>query len=89
VWRRTFVFTALDGVTKEQTETFFLVRTDAQFAWHPTADLTHEAIAEARWWAIEEIASATHEVFYPENLAEHLHSLVAGDPPAPPLVLAS
>lgn len=87
VWRRTFVFTALDRVTKEQTETFFLVRADVPFDWQLTHDLTSEAITTARWWAIEEITAAETEVFYPENLAEELRSLLSAELPKQPVVL--
>jgi 8-oxo-dGTP pyrophosphatase MutT (NUDIX family) len=88
VWRRTYVLNALDGVTKEQTETFFLVFAQAAFASQPTHDLTGEAITTARWWAVDEIA-ASDELFYPEHLAGHLRSLVDGVPPPQPILLGA
>ena len=38
-----------------------------------------------RWWSLDEIVGATHEVFVPRALGELLPALIRGNYPAPPL----
>jgi ADP-ribose pyrophosphatase YjhB (NUDIX family) len=76
VWTRRFVFTALDGIRKRQTETFFLVRAGEAPPWQPTHDLSVEAITTARWWPIGELVSESLELIYPEGLGEQLQRLL-------------
>lgn len=87
VWDRRLVLTALDGVQKQQAETFFPVRADDRFVWAPT-DLTGEAVTTARWWSVEEIEAATDEIFYPEDVAQHLRRLLTYGAPTQPLPIA-
>jgi 8-oxo-dGTP pyrophosphatase MutT (NUDIX family) len=75
VWRRRTVFD-FDGVTYEQDEDFYLLRTSAyelsSQGWSPLEVAT---IVEHRWWPIAELRNAEQPV-YPEELADLLARLL-------------
>jgi 8-oxo-dGTP diphosphatase len=63
-----------DGVTVENTDTFFLGRCDVTPALQGTTDHERAALLELRWWTPEEIESTTEDI-YPRDLAEVLRRM--------------
>ena len=86
VWRRHASF-AFDGIWYEQSESFFVVRTEA-FVPRPTAltELEQRFTTGARWWALAQLAS-TEEVVYPGRLAALVTEWVASEAPERPLTI--
>jgi ADP-ribose pyrophosphatase YjhB (NUDIX family) len=86
VWTRTHHVPLAGGRWDGQSESYYLVRTDA-FEPAPLLsreELRAEAIAEIRWWTLEEL-EATEETFAPRRLPALVRSLVEDGPPAEPL----
>jgi len=50
--------------------------------------LERRLVEDIRWWSAEEMRAAAHETFYPEGFADLLVEVVAGPPPAEPVVLS-
>jgi ADP-ribose pyrophosphatase YjhB (NUDIX family) len=85
VWVRTHVFPM--GRWDGQTERYYLVRTSV-FAISPALtpeELRAEAVAELRWWTLDELEAATDVVFAPRRLPTLLRELLREGPPAEPL----
>lgn len=84
VWIREHVFPMPDGTRYRQSERFFLARVkpfEVSTAGH--LDYEVEALAEHRWWSVEEIEAST-ETFGPRRLGALLRKLLKeGPPPAP------
>jgi 8-oxo-dGTP pyrophosphatase MutT (NUDIX family) len=91
VWERTHVFT-FQGLTYEAQESYFVSRVDSH---EPLDDHVNPDELERswtlghRWWSLEEIVAATHEVFVPRALGELLPALLRGDYPAAPLTVGT
>lgn len=64
------------GVIYEQTEDYFLVRTDSAdidtSGWTPTEVAT---VVEHRWWSIDELRATSDRVF-PEELVQFLQTIL-------------
>lgn len=73
LWRKTFRFELPEGLV-DQEEQYFLVRVGEKSPH--VHNSSSEAIAEHRWWSLEELQSTT-EVIYPDGLASELKSLLA------------
>jgi 8-oxo-dGTP pyrophosphatase MutT (NUDIX family) len=85
VWVRTHVFPM--GRWDGQTERYYLVRTPV-FAISPALtpeELRAEAVAELRWWTLDEVEAATDVVFAPRRLPTLLRELLREGPPAEPV----
>jgi 8-oxo-dGTP pyrophosphatase MutT (NUDIX family) len=73
------------GLTR-QIERYFLAQTNyAGPTYNQSAD---EPILESRWWTVDSIRKAD-EVFFPENLADLLEPVLAGNIPASPIWIAT
>ncbi|MBI5948743.1 MAG: NUDIX domain-containing protein [Chloroflexi bacterium] len=65
-------------------ERYYLARTTrTEISESYRTELELQALAEHRWWTIDEIAAST-DVFVPRRLAELLPPLLAGEIPAEP-----
>lgn len=85
VWKRTSRFT-WEGRHYRQRDTTYLIRTPH---FDPgeggeMEEIERRSFRGFRWWSVEEI-EASHDVFSPRRLAEHLRRLVAEGPPAEPV----
>lgn len=70
VARRGFVLQMPDGGHVWADERFFLLRIDRlELSRKGWTELEREVMAEHRWWTMDELASATEQV-WPENLPE-------------------
>lgn len=86
VWHRTAVF-RWGSEFFESRERWFVCRVESlDLTGHINPDTAEQALTLGhRWWSLEEIASATQEVFVPRELARLLGPVVHGEYPATPL----
>jgi TDG/mug DNA glycosylase family protein len=85
VWTRTNDFAWL-GRLLRQRERIYLVRV-GEHEPAPTIDLAAEAVAELRWWTLDELDVADADgatVFAPRSLVPGLRELLRDGPPAEP-----
>lgn len=85
VWHREHVF-PWAGRRYRQAERFYLVRSDP-FELAPTLPDGGELLqlVQHRWWSVEELEHATHQVFAPRRLAILLKNLLTQPLPAEPI----
>jgi TDG/mug DNA glycosylase family protein len=82
VWTRENDFAWL-GRLLRQRERIYLVRADGHEP-APTVDLAPEAVAELRWWTLDEL-EASSERFSPSTLAPRLRALLRDGPSPEPV----
>ena len=85
IWTRTHVFPFLDGSYDGQTESFYLIRTEAfdprpAMSWE---ELGGEYITDVRWWPLR-VFGESDATFAPRRMPELLvHLIDEGPPPTP------
>lgn len=84
VWRRRHTW-RWGGHSVDSDEHFFIVRTQRTEIVPVQPAAVFEVFHEIRWWSIEEIRSASDEVFVPRALADLLEPLLGGRVPAQPI----
>jgi 8-oxo-dGTP pyrophosphatase MutT (NUDIX family) len=85
IWQRRHSF-SFDGDLYEQSEAFYLVRTDPfePVAHHNPAEHEREWFEHFRWWSLEEI-EGSGETFVPGALGRHLRELLTSGAPESPI----
>jgi len=85
VWRRRHVF-EFQGETYDQSELFYLVRTESFEPDHRAnpAAIEQQLFREFRWWPLDDIHESS-ETFVPRDMARRLAELIRRGCPAAPI----
>lgn len=92
VWTRSLVMTGANAEAfgTHHHERFFAIQLEEVpgIDLDRNPDLTElDTLKGFRWWAPDELAAATIEVFVPRDLADRVRPLIEGDWPSEPLTL--